>query len=699
MSKSIRIGDDESTQLDTMLAAGGDGSRWVAEGWVRDDRELALRLVRYAISLPDIRQLDALRDSFGLSQPQILAAARELERRHEFPDATVRISATPPMRNTPDPSPFAIVSEKALQGLYDRLFASDVDDTLSIDSDRAGEAADGPKCVTIRGMLGSGKTEFALAYANKYVHQYRRGVVWVKSSSYLEVTDSLSVVHESICPGSPGPAGARELCEAVKDWCEADAGIVLLILDGVTHLSVVEGVLPTTDSCHVLITTRRDLADLVEYPEQLPVGTEQFWVRPLPAADGATLLLRRVYNRQDASLTSFPAKEREAARRFSALSGGLPQVLCNIADDIKRQPHSGNQSTRVADYLTRHHRLGALPIDDRLRQEVEKIKDVKKSKPFAEFAVDVGALLGHEPIPAVVFANLKDDKPATPQSTQVLDFLTAINESSASIVQADRREQLSDVHNYVRDFVQDRMDESELRRWSERAFSAVKETIKRVGDQCDLLVPHAVAVAELFDSVKMEFSVATQAVHNIVKLLFQQGREEDARRVIDHATERLEQKVALSDDVRSDYLLALFCYYRQDYEGAASQLERLVRSQKRWCDKKPSSERLARRCAMTHNTTGEVYHVWGRELESAARRARDAKPPAGAQKKWYAAKRHFEAAISLLRVQLRRLDEQRADPPDSSASEYHLLRTDLDSVDANLHKLQKDLTRCGPRWR
>ncbi|KAM0515852.1 hypothetical protein ACHAPE_005931 [Trichoderma viride] len=178
------------------------------------------------------------------------------------------------------------------------------------------------RCCVIHGMLGVGKTQFAL----KIAHQWGGPVFWLNAETPVKLKESLDeiarILKLNVEPGMHG----KELGNLAKQWLATHNGW-LLVYDNTTSFDAMEEVYwPTLSRGSVLVTTRnRDLSipprasELVISLSLLPMST-----------DASKTFLKD-------SLKPHKAEEDDL-ERISTLLGGIPLALAHVAECIKK-PH------------------------------------------------------------------------------------------------------------------------------------------------------------------------------------------------------------------------------------------------------------------------------------------------------------------------------------------------------------------------
>jgi len=148
--------------------------------------------------------------------------------------------------------------------------------------------------VLLVGMAGVGKTALALSWAHSAQDQYPDGRFYLDLNGFsakghpittdraiLTLLDLLGVPPQQIPQTSEGRTGRYRDIVAARD--------MLLVLDNARDSDQVRPLLPPTSNCHVLVTSRHNLAGLVALD-----GARRMTLGPLSNADARDLLTLRL---------------------------------------------------------------------------------------------------------------------------------------------------------------------------------------------------------------------------------------------------------------------------------------------------------------------------------------------------------------------------------------------------------------------
>jgi tetratricopeptide (TPR) repeat protein/transcriptional regulator with XRE-family HTH domain len=193
-------------------------------------------------------------------------------------------------------------------------------------------AARQPNAVVISavsGTAGVGKTALAVHWAHRVADRFPDGQLYLNLRGYdpdqpVAPADALARFLAAL--GVPGSDIPLDVDERSARYRTAIAGRrMLILLDNASSVEQVRLLLPGTDSCLVMVTSRDSLAGLVAVH-----GAYRLNLELLPAADARVLLRELIGNRVDA--------EPDAAATLAAQCAYLPLALRLAAELAASRP-------------------------------------------------------------------------------------------------------------------------------------------------------------------------------------------------------------------------------------------------------------------------------------------------------------------------------------------------------------------------
>jgi transcriptional regulator with XRE-family HTH domain len=218
------------------------------------------------------------------------------------------------------------------------------------------DGGDRPAAVVISaiaGTAGVGKTALAVHWAHRVRDRFPDGQLYVNLRGYdpdrptspgevlTRFLNALGVAEPEV------PAGPDEL--AARYRTEVAGRRLLIVLDNAATVEQVRPLLPGTNSCAVLVTSRDSLAGLVAVD-----GGQRLDLDLLPRADAVGLLRRLIGDRVDA--------DTGAAAALAALCADLPLAL-RVAAELAAARATAPLAELVAELADQQQRLELLDVD------------------------------------------------------------------------------------------------------------------------------------------------------------------------------------------------------------------------------------------------------------------------------------------------------------------------------------------------
>ena len=333
----------------------------------------------------------------------------------------------------------------------------------------------------LSGTGGLGKTELALAYAQRYRGDYELGW-WVPSETELAMLTALAELGVAL--GLSPELPSAELAARALDVLGERSGW-LLVFDSATDPDAVGGFLPQAGGGHVLVTSRdsawRGMA------EPVPVDL-------LPLDEAVGLLGRRSGD-----------QDEQAAGRLAEALGRLPLALDQAAAQAVRQDLELARYLELFDQRRAELLAGGKPLayQGTVDAAVSLVLDqVRETNPAALWLAQLCALLAPDKIPVDL---LLGDAELLPEQL------------AAAVVDPPRREQLvgelyqqglltrdvadtSRMHRLVQDIILARLGDADRQGRTAEAVGLLAELFPYQGSEpaswprCAQLLAHAQAV-------------------------------------------------------------------------------------------------------------------------------------------------------------------------------------------------------------
>ncbi|MEM7029448.1 MAG: BTAD domain-containing putative transcriptional regulator [Chloroflexota bacterium] len=285
----------------------------------------------------------------------------------------------------------------------------------------------------IVGMGGLGKTTLAMQVAHRLRDDYTDGVLWANAAS----GSSMDILANW---GSAYGYDFSNITD-LENRAAAVRGILserqtLIVIDNIVAASEVRPLLPGSETCAVLITTR-DL-DLAHALNAKPLHLGEL------STENAHQLLMHILGEERVS------SEKEAALEICALLQNLPLAVEIVAQRLKSRPRQ--KLVRMAARLQEiTHRLG-LEISDQAVRTSFEVSWEALSDELRHFFPHLAVFEGR-PFQAGALAYIADLDPF--DTEDYLDTLTAL-----SLVKEEGKTQYRQ-HPLLADFAQEKLDDAE----------------------------------------------------------------------------------------------------------------------------------------------------------------------------------------------------------------------------------------------
>jgi tetratricopeptide (TPR) repeat protein len=251
----------------------------------------------------------------------------------DLPDAARTKSSPVPSSGTRTPGPAA---QPAAAG--PRQLPKDIhdftghDDLLTELDQMAARRQAGPNVAVISGMPGAGKTTLATHWAHRQRHHFPDGQLYLNAHGYgpgapVNPDDALGWFLRALdVPADRVPADMELRRDRFNRLLNGRR--VLIVLDNVKDSDQVRPLLPATETCFTLITSRIRLRGLT-----IRDSARNLTMTPLPDNHSRALLTRTIG-------TARAAADPDSVQALARLAGGLPLALRIIGEHIAERPRA-----------------------------------------------------------------------------------------------------------------------------------------------------------------------------------------------------------------------------------------------------------------------------------------------------------------------------------------------------------------------
>ena len=468
-------------------------------------------------------------------------------------------------------NPFFLGREEILSHLYETFHPSTA--TVCVQTQ------------VLSGLAGIGKTQTAIEYAYRYRDDYS-AILWLRAeTSELLLADVVGLANVLKLPEG-NEQNQQRVVEGVKRWLDRQEQW-LLILDNVEDMSLVQGLLPSHERGHVLVTTRVQATGMMARCIDL---------EPLHTEEGTLFLLRRAkLLAPDASLQQASEAQVGIAKEIFLLMNGLPLALdqagayieetgCNLSDYLDRYQHHHATLLDLRGKACGSHPLSVRAMLSLCLEQVEQINSI------AADVLRLCAFLHPDAIPEEMclkgMTHLSSDLQEADGNSITLDAAFAALRT-LSLLRRHPETKTVIIHRLVQAVVKDALDETTQRQWAERAVRVVNHLFPTTQSDVQNLhhwaqyqnyLPHVLVAAQLIEQWHLNFPEANQLLHKMGLYFLARAEYVQAEVLLQKAREKHIQILGeIHPDVAESFnALGDLFYYQGKYEQAEVLLQRAL---------------------------------------------------------------------------------------------------------------------------
>jgi tetratricopeptide (TPR) repeat protein len=346
----------------------------------------------------------------------------------------------------------------------------------------------------LNGLGGIGKTQTAIEYAYRHVHDYT-AVFWIEAETTERLVTSFVTLAETLNLPERQESEKPQVVSAVLRWLKMHQGW-LLIFDNVEDLEIVRSFVPTVPHGSILFTTRLQA-----------VGTlaQQVTVETMGLAEGTLLLLRRAkLLPTDVFLDQVSPELLEEAESLVIELDFLPLAIDQAGAYIEEVGCSPAAYLELYQSCRKQllHRRGHTPSDhpDSVAATWSlSFQRIEQRNPAAADLLRMCAFLEPDAIPEELLQEgcLTLGSLMQAVATDMLAFHAACEELSLfSLVQRDPQSRLLRIHRLVQAVLKESMEIKEQQRWVEHLLRATDALFPATVDAttwplCQRVLPQA----------------------------------------------------------------------------------------------------------------------------------------------------------------------------------------------------------------
>jgi tetratricopeptide (TPR) repeat protein len=391
----------------------------------------------------------------------------------------------------------------------------------------------------ISGLGGIGKTQIAIEYAYRYRQDYQV-VLWVQADTRESLVSGYVAIARLLNLFEKDEQDQMITVKAVVRWLETHA-VWLLILDNADDLSLVGEFLPSLFEGHIVLTTRT---------QSMGRLARRVGVDILDRDSGALFLLYRAgLVTPDVALEHFNASDLAVARVICEELGGLPLALDQAGAYIEETQCSLSQYlqlSRTRRAVLLQHRGGRVqdhpePVATTWSLSFEKIE---QQHPDAANLLRLCAYLSPDAIPERLITQ-GASYPGSLLEAVAVDPIV-LNEVVAalgaySLLKREARKEAFSVHRLVQSVLQDAMNATMRRDWTQRAVHVVNAAFPEVEfttwAQCEQYLSHAWTCANWIEQEQFTSPEAARLLLMMGWYLKDRIRYKEAEPLVERALE------------------------------------------------------------------------------------------------------------------------------------------------------------------
>jgi tetratricopeptide (TPR) repeat protein len=463
----------------------------------------------------------------------------------------------------------------------DNVFFTDRDTVLDkISSSFASAQNRDTPILALNGPPGIGKTQIAQAYRSRSYQVYQ-DTLWLNASSRALLSKDVSTYTTRFSLPEEDGENENLLFASFKQWLQDQPGW-LLVLDYLEDIDLIDLVVPSQSSGHVLLTTRKQATGRHAFP---------IIIKSMDVDYGALFLLRRVKILwpQDPPEQA-PSDVMSKARAIAEILKGFPLALEQAGAYIEETGCSFARYLSFCEQRRAWLLSGHGQLADDQRQSVMSTFDFILQQVTQKSAVSLDLLrllaflhpdaifdelfLKGAPVLHGTLRSLAADSQKLHQTFAVLLNFSLIYWSDDRITQQMQR--------IVQDVLIDTLTLKEQRRWAQLAVRLVNHVFPEVSfdtrDDCQQYLPHAQHCATLITKYQLTLKEGALLLERLGTYRFRQASYNDAEKYLLQALHLYERHLSTQTLNHAQTLNSLGLLYRQQarYKEALAHHQRAL---------------------------------------------------------------------------------------------------------------------------
>lgn len=422
-----------------------------------------------------------------------------------------------------------------------------------------------PQALT--GLGGIGKTQIALAYAYRHMHDYHT-IVWVRADSLQTLRIDFAGLATVLNLPEQQLSDQEQSITAVKEWF-THMTRWLLIFDSADTPEYIYSFIPSPCYGHLLLTTRSHAF----VPE---IGAHTIVVDEMTPEEAMTFLLQRakIIDRTSSHTSATPANQALASTIAETL-GRLPLALDQAGAYMQRTQCGLSRYLdsfqQEHDRLLRYHGNSITYVHSVASTWSLNVEHIRQANPLAIDLLSLFAFLHPDAIPEALLLE-GPSHTGTPQQAIASDSI-ALDLATEELLRYSLVRRNPDVGTYtihplVQTVIQDQMPKDRQRQWAEQAVQTVNRLFPEVKfttwSTCERYLPHAQTCAAHIAQWDLTSVEAARLLDQLGVYLLQHERYLDAEPLIQQGLKMREHIFGPCHlDVASSLIhLGLLSYYQ-----------------------------------------------------------------------------------------------------------------------------------------
>lgn len=438
------------------------------------------------------------------------------------------------------------------------------------------------RILELHGLGGIGKTQIALQYLHLASSRYQT-VLWLNASSREQFNAEVSTLAEKLALPETNRANEEQLYATIKRWLQNQT-TWLLVLDQLDDVTLIDTIIPTRSSGHVLLTTRTRITDDVASVISIPAMDTD--------ASVSLILQRAGIIPAGTAPTQVPPETIRLATTIAEAMDGFPLALDQAGAYLEET------GCDLHTYLALFQQERAALLNRRGRTVRKQnhpdsvtitltlaIEQVTQQQPINLHLLHLLAFLQPDAIPYELLVDGADELNEPLRSLAARPL--ALNDALADLHNYALIYHLADttmlrIHRIIQAVLIDSLPRRQQRQWASQAIRLVNRVFPEVHfatrEACERYLPQAQHCATLIADFQLTFKEGALLLQRLGICYYQKACYREAETCLLQALQLLEKQQQATPQEIAQTLNALgLLYHRQArYQDAETVLLRAL---------------------------------------------------------------------------------------------------------------------------